>query len=112
MIEDIISRIREAQIEATKEGIRANTVFISEKLAKSKSFELAFGTGLICRFPPMILGMDMRVTDDLPEEYDFTICEADETAREREKRLAAAEERRKIVDMLSKLIEKLEGEKL
>lgn len=95
--DEILTRIREAQIEATRNAIRANTIIISDRLSKTKPFGLVYDTGNIYLFPPMILGMEIRVGKDLPEEYDFAICEVPETERERVRREAAEEARRKLI---------------
>lgn len=98
IINEIMTRMREAKIEATKNAIRANTIIISERLAKTKPFALVFDdTHMISNFPPMILGMEMRVTDELPQEYDFAITQAPETERERIRRDAAEKARRSTI---------------
>jgi len=85
--EEILKRIKEAQNQAIKEHIQANTIFISERLARLKPFALILDNTLTTRIlPPMILGMEIKVTDELPEEYDFAITRVDETERERIKR--------------------------
>ncbi len=96
--EEILTRIREAKIAASKTAIRANTIVISDRLSKTKPFALVCdNTNTIYNFPPMILGMEIRVSSDLPEEYDFAIFEAPETEREIIKREAAKEARRKLI---------------
>jgi hypothetical protein len=73
--------ILEAQKEAIKNDIRANTVMISKKLAKVKGFVHIFGDGGYGEFPPLICGLEAYVTDELPEEFAFGLLEAPYTQR-------------------------------
>lgn len=76
-IENIVRGIMEAQREALKEGIRANTVVISNRFAKIKSFAVGGWRGNkgTMTFPPMIAGLEAYFTDGLPEELAFAIME-------------------------------------
>ena len=80
---DFISAVKEAQDEAMKEGIRANTVMINSRLAKVKPFAVMLTPFLGAQVPPMICGLEAKLEDDLPEEFAFAIMEAPKTERER-----------------------------
>ena len=64
--------IREAHIKAMQEGIQANTVLLSEHFAKVNGFPFVSGNYFI-DIPPMICGLEVRVTNELPEKYDFAV---------------------------------------
>lgn len=94
--------ITEAYFKAIHEGIKANTVMISEHFAKVNEFPLTFGlsTALL---PPMICGLQVYVSKDLPEGYDFGLVEAPMTERE----AIANEAERKVAREIFEEIEKL-----
>lgn len=94
---EILKRFKEAQQEAIRNGIRANTIVISERLSKTKPFCVISPYGTMHAFPPMILGMEMRVFDDLPDEYDFAILQVQETETERIKQEIANKTKRMII---------------
>jgi hypothetical protein len=73
--------IVEARKAALKEGIRANTVMISKRLAKVNRFVQVFPDGY-ADFPPLICGLEAFVTDEMPEEFAFGLVEAPMTQRE------------------------------
>jgi hypothetical protein len=79
MTKEFIEKIQQAQVEAIKKGIKANTVLINDKIGYVKPFLL----GRNSIFPPMICGLEVQITDELPECYDFLICENPVTERER-----------------------------
>lgn len=74
--------IAEAKAKALKAGIKANTVIIDEHFAKVNAFDFVFGRGVM-RLPPMICGLEVQVSDEFPDGYDFIVLEAPETERER-----------------------------
>lgn len=80
---DFISAIKEAQDEAMKEGMRANTVMINSRLVKTKPFMIMLMPFLGAEIPPMICGLEAKLADDLPEEFAFAIMEDPQTERER-----------------------------
>lgn len=78
-IEDMILLIRQAESEALKNNIRANTVILNnKKFGKIKPFYTAQGA-----LPPMICGLEINLSNELPEGYDFLIYESPVTERER-----------------------------
>lgn len=75
--------IWEAQLEATKNNIRANTVVISKRLAKVNRFVQTFDLGISYKeFPPLICGLEAYITDEMPDELGFGLLEAPTTQRE------------------------------
>ena len=66
---DIINHIMEAQIEATRRGIVANTVAINDRLYYSK---LSHG----CYDIPVVCGLKCIYTNELPEDTIFAVFEA------------------------------------
>lgn len=85
----------EARNKALKEGIKANTVIIDEHFAKVNAFDFVFGRAVMS-LPPMICGLEVQVSDEFPEGYDFAVLEAPETERERLIRKAKSEAAREI----------------
>lgn len=78
-IEDMILLIRQAESEALKNNIQANTVILNnKKFGKVKPFYAAQGA-----LPPMICGLEINLSNELPEGYDFLIYESPITERER-----------------------------
>lgn len=85
-LEDLIW---EAHKTALHNGIRANTVMINKRLAKTSAFVQSFSGGVM-DIPPMICGLEAYVTDEIPNEFAFCLAEAPETKREK---IRAAERR-------------------
>lgn len=78
-IEDMILLIRQAESEALKNNIQANTVILNnKKFGKVKPFYTAQGA-----LPPMICGLEINLSNELPEGYDFLIYESPIMERER-----------------------------
>lgn len=82
--------IFEARKTALKEEIRANTVLIDKTFAKVNDIHFLCGRDIL-HIPPMICGLEVRLTDELPDGYDFALVEAPETERERIVRQAKSE---------------------
>lgn len=73
--------IYEAYKTALKEGIRANVIMLNKRLAKTNGFgHITFGG--VMDIPPMICGLEAYVTDEIPEEFAFSMLEAPSTIRE------------------------------
>lgn len=89
--------------EKSSYGIKANTVLIDRTFAKVNGFSFAIGRDIF-NLPPMICGLEVHVTDELPERYSFAVFEAPKTERERLVRKAGREATEKIiVDLTAKL---------
>ena len=69
MIEPIIKGIMDATIEAQKRGIKANAVFINNKLYFSKIQTAHIDIPIIC-------GLKAFYTEELPEDVLFAVSEA------------------------------------
>lgn len=82
--------LAEAKAEALKEGIKANTVIIDEHFAKVNAFDFVWVRDVM-HLPPMICGLEIQVSDELPDGYDFAVLEVPETERDRLVRKAKAE---------------------
>lgn len=74
--------IWEAQKEAIKEGIKANTIILSKHITKVNGFALYNGFNYM-ELPPMVCGLEVFASDELPDGYDFSLVEAPMTAREK-----------------------------
>lgn len=77
--------IYKAKNEAVKENIKANTVLINDKLAKSIGLNICFDDREYRMLPPMIFGMEIRSDNGelLPDGYAFALVEAIKTEREK-----------------------------
>ena len=95
--------LAEAKAKALKEGIKANTVIIDEHFAKVNAFDFVFGRDVM-HLPPMICGLEVQVSDELPDGYSFAVLEAPETERERLIRKAKSEVAREIFEEIEKII--------
>lgn len=88
---DLISYIAEAKRRAMQEGIKANSIMINERLIKTKPFIRQLFNSVITQIPPMICGLEARITDELPDEYAFAVLESpncgSKKTESREKRL-------------------------
>jgi hypothetical protein len=110
-VDDVISEsancladiIAEAYAKALKEGIKANTVIIDEHFAKVNAFDFVFGRDVMS-LPPMICGLEVQVSDELPDGYDFAVLEVPETERERLIRKAKSEVAREIFEEIEKSV--------
>ena len=107
VLEKMVERIHEATAEATRRGIKANTILIGKNLAEVKPFGVRFLDGKIGICPPMICGLEVRVDTEgeLPDGYDFAILEAPETARERaERELVMKVQRELVMKVLGEIV--------
>lgn len=68
-MKDIFSHIMDAQIEAMRREIRANTVAINDKMYYSK---LSYG----CYDIPVVCGLKCVYTNELPEDTMFAVFES------------------------------------
>lgn len=95
--------ILEARKTALKENIKANTVLIDKTFAKVNDIHFVVGRDIL-HIPPMICGLEVHLTDELPDGYDFALVEAPETERERIVRQAKNETAQEIIHNLTKQI--------
>ena len=100
--------IIEARKTALKEQIIANTVIIDKTFAKVNDIYFVIG-GDILHIPPMICGLEVRLTDELPAGYDFALVEAPETEREKIIRTAKTEIASEIFEELEKWLGEYEN---
>jgi hypothetical protein len=91
--------ILEAWRVALKEGIRANTVLINKHFAKVNEFPFAF-MGRSGSLPPMICGLEVHISNELPDGYDFAVLETPETEREKLIRQTRADTVKKMQEKL------------
>lgn len=72
---ELMKSIREAMDEATKEGIKANSIVINENMVKVKPF-LAQSGFMVHPLPPMICGLNVYFdSKELPDGYSFAVVE-------------------------------------
>lgn len=74
----LMESIHAAMNEATKEGIKANTIIINENMVKIRLFIIPHGMyAPASKFmPPMICGLNVYFTaNELPDGYSFAVCE-------------------------------------
>ena len=95
--------IFEAKKTALKEQIIANTVIIDKTFAKVNDIHFVVGRDIL-HIPPMICGLEVRLTDELPDGYAFALVEAPETERERIARTAKAEIAREIFEEFEEML--------
>lgn len=77
-MEELFKRIMEAHREALKNEINANIVLINENLGLVKEFCLAGAN-----YPKMICGLEVKVTNELPDNVSFVVTEVAQTEREK-----------------------------
>ena len=99
----LVDMLAEAQAKALKEGIKANTVIIDEHFAKVNAFDFVVGRDIM-HLPPMICGLEVQVSDELPDGYSFAVLEAPETERERLIRAAKSEAAREVLDAFEEIL--------
>lgn len=74
--------IIDAQKQAFKEGIEANTIVINENMVKIDEFVMSDKLGGIRFIPPMICGLNVYFTkDELPDNYSFAMFESNRPDR-------------------------------
>lgn len=100
--------IFEAKKTALKEEIKANTVLIDKTFAKVNDILFVVGRDIL-HIPPMICGLEVRLTDELPDGYDFALVEAPETEREKIIRTAKTEIASEIFEELEKWLGEYEN---
>lgn len=66
--------IQKALIEARKQRISANTVLLNEEIALVKGGYEKMGN-TVAEIPPMICGLSAFLTDELPDNVAFAVCE-------------------------------------
>ena len=86
----LVDLLVEAKKKALKEDIKANTVLLDKTFAKVNDIYFVVGRDIL-HIPPMICGLEVRLTDELPDGYDFALIEAPETERDRIIRTAKSE---------------------
>lgn len=80
-IKNFYDVVIEAQKQAFKEGIEANTIVINENIGKVNPFTFTSFQG-IHMVPPMICGMNVYFTkDELPDNCAFAMFETNQTNR-------------------------------
>lgn len=72
---NIIAYINKAEKEAFKQHIRANTVLINKQLAMVEPGLFFPNNHSVTHMPPMICGLAAYLTDELPENFAFSIFE-------------------------------------
>lgn len=82
VLDDIPKSLQDWVWEAYKKGIQeqivANTIIIDKHFAKTN--RILVGN---LNIPPMICGLEIKLTEELPEGYNFALVEAPETERDR-----------------------------
>ena len=79
LIASLVDAIKEANNEAVKRGIEANTIIINERLAYMSGFPYLsksnVGLDCILEVPPMIFGMEAYIAPekDLPDGVGFEV---------------------------------------
>ena len=68
--------IQKALVEAHKQRINANTVFLNSEIALVKRSYEKIGNS-ITEYPPMICGLAAHLTDELPDDIAFAICKTE-----------------------------------
>lgn len=79
-ISNIYEHIRKAKIQAEKDYIKANTIIIDKDIAKTNN--LFYNGGM---YPPMIMGLKVVYSKNLPDNVNFIISEGNQVKSEFEK---------------------------
>ena len=74
--QDLMFSIMKARGLAEMQAIRANAVVIREGSNAYEAYRKSHGSRMS---KPMILGLDVYISKDLPEEYGFAVLEANRT---------------------------------
>ena len=105
VLDDITKSLQDWVWEAYKKGIKeqivANTILIDKHFAKTN--RIIVGNFDI---PPMICGLEIKVTEELPDGYSFALVEAPKTERESIIEKAKTEVARKIFEEIEGIIRK------
>ena len=103
VLDDITKSLQDWVWEAYKKGIKeqivANTILIDKHFAKTN--RIIVGNVDI---PPMICGLEIKVTEELPDGYSFALVEAPKTERESIIEKAKTEVAREIFEEIERLI--------
>lgn len=96
---NLIDYIQKALIEAHKQRINANTVFLNSEIALVKRSYEKIGNA-VQEFPPMICGLACFLSDELPDNIPFAVCETKaETELEKGRREGRQELIRELKEM-------------
>lgn len=69
-----VESIINAEQEALRQGIKANSVLINANMVKVPEFLMLYGEHSYKAIPPMICGLNMYLTkNDLPDGYSFAV---------------------------------------
>lgn len=102
VLDDITKSLQDWVWEAYKKGIQeqiiANTILIDKHFAKTNRI-LVYNLDI----PPMICGLEIKLTEELPDGYNFALVEALETERDRIIKNAKAEVAREIFEEIDKI---------
>lgn len=98
--ESLIKQIQAAESIAIQEHIKANTILINEKYAKVNPFIHVYSWGGLGLFPPMICGLEVKTTSELPEGYMFAVTQSPQTEREAFEEQVQKDTAKKIMEKL------------
>ena len=72
---EFVEMIRKAEVEAIKDGIRANSVIVNTNMVKVPEFIAGCYKGYRI-VPPMVCGLNVYLSkNDLPDGYSFAVFE-------------------------------------
>lgn len=91
--------IQKALVEAHKQHINANTVLLNEKIALVKGGYENVGN-IVTKVPTMICGLSAFLTDELPDNVAFAVCE---TSAETELEKGRREGRQELIQELKEM---------
>ena len=92
--------IQKALIEAHKQRINANTVFLNSEIALVMGSYEKIMENTVAKIPPMICGLSAFLTDELPDNVAFAVCETKvETELEKGRREGRQELIRELKEM-------------
>ena len=80
---EFIKIVKEAKQLAIKEGLKANVIFINEKFAKTPALTIPTSRSSFSCLPPMIMGLEVDIAKELPDNVLFAVTEVPETHTEK-----------------------------
>lgn len=95
---NLINYIQEAEQEALRQHIRANSVMLNRKIALVRQSYAAMNGG-VTEYPPMVCGLSAFLTDELPDDIAFVVFESPNPPLTREERIKQ-EARQEFLDEL------------
>lgn len=107
---EFIEKIEESRKLAIKEGIEANAIFINPNMVKVPQLYLTTNNPKsVISTLPLFCGLELHVTDYLPDNYTFAITQISSEREDIEKK-ARTDTARKIIEEFEQKVKDLKEE--